>query len=294
MTVIISVIGREAIWLAADRRLSRNGLPVKEDATKVTLLETMDGRAILGYAGIGLTQGGVEPSDWLGAILRGRNCKLDHAMNFVKAAFESELPRFFRARQIPCHHLLTPCFIEGRPWLYVLRADAGEGGTMNVAATAFGRDPPQRSRPPTIAVIGSGAVPFLKRNDWHRPIWRLVKAHNRNLISAVTLADHLGELIRRISMDDRGVGDHAIVAWRGRDGGGETLSYRSGERIAPSDAKLRVPTVVTGIDLNALLALPHVRHMMEAVGSGTDRHQTDPAQANAELSTLPGPDDRLR
>lgn len=294
MTVIISVIGREAIWLAADRRLSRNGKPVEEDATKVALLETTDGRAIFGYAGIGLTQRGVEPSDWLGAILRGRNCQLDDAMNFVKAAFETELPRFFRARQIPCHHLLAPCFIDGRPWLYVLQADAGGAGTMNVTATAFGRDPPHRSHPPTIAVIGSGALPFLKKKGWHRPIWRLVKAHNRNVISASTMADHLGGLISELSKDDPFVGERAIVAWRGRNGGGETLAYVAGERVTGPDAKLRVPTVVTGIDLNALTNLPHFRQMMEAVERGTPVQPTDPDQANAELATLPGPDDRLR
>ena len=77
MTFILAVRGPKSIWLLADRRLSYEGRLPKDDACKVMFLETTDGVAILGYAGLGATARGTEPSDWMSAVLRGRNFPLD-------------------------------------------------------------------------------------------------------------------------------------------------------------------------------------------------------------------------
>lgn len=62
MTLIVSVNGPETVWLLADRRLSRGTTVHSEDARKILLLETTDGVAILGYAGLGETVAGTEPA----------------------------------------------------------------------------------------------------------------------------------------------------------------------------------------------------------------------------------------
>lgn len=49
MTLILSIQGRESIWLLADRRLSFKGLPPQDTARKIMFLDTTDGMAILGY-----------------------------------------------------------------------------------------------------------------------------------------------------------------------------------------------------------------------------------------------------
>lgn len=63
MTLIVTVNGRESIWMLADRRLSYRWRPPKEDGRKMLFLETTDGVAILGYAGLGATARGTEPAD---------------------------------------------------------------------------------------------------------------------------------------------------------------------------------------------------------------------------------------
>lgn len=70
MTLIVTVNGLKSIWLLADRRLSSKGRKPKEDGRKVMLLETQDGVAILGYAGLGETAAGTEPADWMSKVLR--------------------------------------------------------------------------------------------------------------------------------------------------------------------------------------------------------------------------------
>lgn len=73
MTLVLTVTGRESVWLVADRRLSYIGNRYRDDARKVMFLDTTDGVAILGYAGLGTTALGTEPADWMSAVLRGRN-----------------------------------------------------------------------------------------------------------------------------------------------------------------------------------------------------------------------------
>jgi hypothetical protein len=56
-------------------------------------LETRDGVAILAYAGLGATATGVEPADWMSAVLRGRNWLLEPALAAVADALKREFPR---------------------------------------------------------------------------------------------------------------------------------------------------------------------------------------------------------
>jgi hypothetical protein len=73
MTLVLSVHSRDSLWLVVDRRLSYGGrrLP-SDDAVKVMNLETTDGVGLLAYAGLGATPQGTQPSEWISAVLRGR------------------------------------------------------------------------------------------------------------------------------------------------------------------------------------------------------------------------------
>ncbi|HEX2873078.1 MAG TPA: hypothetical protein VHP33_17570, partial [Polyangiaceae bacterium] len=69
MTLAVGIAGEESIWLMVDRRLTANKPPVNgryevltDDATKLLVLDATDGVALLGYSGLGLTVGGMEPS----------------------------------------------------------------------------------------------------------------------------------------------------------------------------------------------------------------------------------------
>ena len=104
VTLVVAVNGPESIWLLADRRLSYKNRPPKDDARKVMFLETTDGVAILGYAGLGATALGTEPSDWMSAVLRGRNLPLEQSLGVLAEAMKKQLPR---------HIVRMP--VDGRP-----------------------------------------------------------------------------------------------------------------------------------------------------------------------------------
>jgi hypothetical protein len=77
MTLVVSVNGPNAIWLMADRRLSWADGSQRDDHYKVMALRRIDGAAILGYAVLGLTALGSEPSTWMESVLRPRDVPLE-------------------------------------------------------------------------------------------------------------------------------------------------------------------------------------------------------------------------
>jgi hypothetical protein len=123
MTLIVAVNGPNSLWLLADRRLSYKGRPPKDDAHKIMFLETTDGVAILGYAGLGATAFGTEPADWMSAILRGRNLTLEQSLGVLAKAMEKQLPRHMLHLPRdggPAHNVIVPAFLGNEARLYIL------------------------------------------------------------------------------------------------------------------------------------------------------------------------------
>ncbi len=56
MTLVVAMIGRESIWMLADRQLSTSmGKILDANAIKIMRLDKPDSVALLGYAGLGAT-----------------------------------------------------------------------------------------------------------------------------------------------------------------------------------------------------------------------------------------------
>src|SRR4051812_29706931 len=121
MTLVFGAMSKHTIWLMADRRLSKRGRTPQDDARKVLFLETIDGVAILGYAGLGATARGTEPSDWMSRVLRGRNWTLEQSLGAIADAMQKELPphlRFVSPGNVSVHHVIVPAFVGSLPRLY--------------------------------------------------------------------------------------------------------------------------------------------------------------------------------
>ena len=101
MTLVATINGPETIWVLADRRLSSGSRVVREDARKVMFLEATDGVAILGYCGLGATGQGNEPSNWMSAVLRGRNLPLEQSLGVIADAMKEQFPRHARPWRTP-------------------------------------------------------------------------------------------------------------------------------------------------------------------------------------------------
>jgi hypothetical protein len=308
MTLIVSINGPESLWLLADRRLSYEGGEIKDYARKMMFLDTTDGVAILGYAGLGATSLGTEPADWMSGVLRGRNLPLERSLQVLADAMKLRMPPHLQGLPLgpAAHYVIIPAFVGDQARLYsieiVLAADRNTY-TFRHTRWTRGHRPRSDASPPRVALAGSGAGYLTGRRRWRmRNVIRLVNAHDSGRVSAMVVSDHLATLndeVHRATTDGT-VGPTCIVAWRhrqaGRYKGGGSHQFYTGttrDRDMPS-----LPSIVSGLDMSAMSKVMMPRFLAQVKRDDP----TTPAfgkeyldDLNAELAALPDkPDEDLR
>jgi hypothetical protein len=266
-------------------------------------LETRDGLAILGYAGLGATAAGVEPADWMSSVLRGRNLPLEQSLGVLADAMKRQLPRHMLCipgKQGPAHNVLAPAILENDLRMYTIDlAFAPNRKNYRFRYTGHVVDKPALVAPrtPRVAVGGSGGLYLVRNKRWIRPLLRMVKANDRGQVSTNTLAAHFASLNNEVhkGIQDRSVGPRCIVAWRHRKhglqkggGGHQFFTGSARDRNCPS-----LPTIAIGMDVHAICEVL-MRHFMKDVEGMRTRcpaaeSDTDELYGlNAELARLPG------
>ena len=307
MTLVVTVNGPETIWLLADRRLTSRSRVLRDDARKVMFLETPDGVAIIGYAGLGATASGTEPADWMSSVLRGRKLPLEQSLGVLADAMKRQLPRHMLripGKEGPGHNVLVPAFLENEVRLYTIdMAFASDRKNYRFRYTRHVVEKPAHAAPrtPRLGLAGSGALYLARDKRWIRPLLRMVRACDRGQVSANTLAAHLATLNNEVheGIRDGSVGPRCIVAWRHRKHGvhkgGGGHQFFTGSARDPSSPSL--PTIANGMDVSALVEvmMPHTMKMFEAMREGRPAPELDKDELNAELARLPDkPDEDLR
>jgi hypothetical protein len=306
MTLILAINGKESIWLLADRRLSSKSRPVKDDARKVMFLETSDGTAILGYAGLGATSLGTEPSDWMSAVLRGRNLPLEHCLGILAEALKNQLPRHMI--KIPrnialAHNVVITAFVNNQVRLYTIDlVFADDRKSYNFRFTrheARLKNSPLMGTP-RIFIAGSGSQYLLQDKKWIRNLLFRVNAYDRRKVSQYVVSDYLAALNNEVHLGlcDKSVGPRCIIAWRCRTkgihkGGGGHQFYTGTSR---DNSSLSLPTISGGMDIKALcdILMPSLTQMSAAMQAGKNLEEFDKDNINTKLANLPNkPDENL-
>jgi hypothetical protein len=305
VTLIVTANGPESIWLLADRRLSSNGRTMKDDARKVMFLETTDGVAILGYAGLGATALGTEPADWMSAVLRGRNLPLEQSLNVLAEAMKKQLPRHMVRMPGdggPAHNVIVPAFLNNAPRLYTIDlAFAPDRKNYRFRYTRHVIDKPAlaTARTPRLGIGGSGALYLIQDKKWMRSLLRVVRAYDRGQVSSHAVGDYLANLNNEVHLGvtDKTVGPRCIVAWRNKKkgvhkGGGGHQFYTGTTRDASS---FSLPSIGNGMDIHSLIGvmMPRMTKSFEALRAGKPFFDQD--KIDEELARLPDkPDENLR
>jgi hypothetical protein len=303
VTLILSVNGPETIWLLADRRLSHKSQKPKDRARKVMFLETTDGVAILGDAGLGATARGTEPADWMSAVLRGRNLPLEQALAVLAEALKREFPRHMvRMCDQPSHHVIIPAFLGDEPRLYTIDLVFTPYGKRYFRYTRHVVNPlPAKPRTPRLEAAGTGGLYLAQNKKWLRDLLRMVRASDRRQVQPLTVADHLANLNNEVHLgiSDKSVGPRCVVAWRHRKGGvrkgGGAHQFYTGTTRDSSCPSL--PTIGGGMDIEAVVTAltPHMNKMREAMRAGQPTPELNTDEINAALARLPDkPDENLR
>jgi hypothetical protein len=308
MTLVLSVHSRDSLWLVVDRRLSYGGRrrPI-DDAVKVMDLDTIDGRGLLAYAGLGATSQGTQPSEWMRAVLRGREgLTFEQALGDLSAAANRELPKHLASMPGGAHFIIIPAFVRGvGPRLYSIdNLVDGNTGRHWYRYTSYQRPTELGSRPPRLALGGTGGV-YLARKDkgWQRALLSLANAHDHGKVSDYLIADQLARLNYEAyqGVRDGTVGPRCIVVWRRRPvlrrpipGGGHQF-YTGVERDQGSDP---IPAIANGMDVQSIVGvvIKQFQSQLADQGSGASLLTSDfEAELNRLLAELPSePDEKLR
>ena len=303
MTFVLCIATARSTWIVADTRLS--GARTRDDGVKVLRLETVDGHALVGYAGLGTTARGVQPSDWMANVLRSRSHTVEESLSVIAEAAKAQIPRhlatFHKHGPIVEHHIIAAALVNGVPRVYSMGIAADIPGKrvgfwasrhINGPGTPHPFQDYQRDLRMCMAGTGSNV---LQKPDapkgWRRALIRLVKARDRDALSADAVASHLANLcfmVHRHEMPENGraktVGDRCVVAWLETGKPGGHAMYKAGRREPGTPF---IPTIVRGIDV--LAPARAFFRMVEKHGMNIDQ-----AMLEEELRKLPdGPDERL-
>jgi hypothetical protein len=308
MTLVLSVRSQNSLWLVSDRRLSYGGQrPPTDTAVKVMSLETLDGVGLLGYAGLGATPRGTQPSDWMSAVLRGRGGQtFEQALQTLSNVAARELPRYLARTPAGAHFIIIPAFVRGLgPRVYSIdNVIDRDTGSHRCRFTNYQQTGTPGSPVPRVAVAGTGGMYLAsRRRTWQRDLLRIVNAHDRGKLSDRVIADRLAELNWEAhrGVRDGSVGPRCIVAWRrradarpGLPGGGQefyTGTRRDGDAAA-------IPTISNGLDVQGIAGtlMDAVQPWLASLNSGESAgFEFDDDEINARLAELPDePDDWLR
>ncbi|WP_319825754.1 hypothetical protein [Thalassovita sp.] len=274
------------------------------------MVEVTDGIAMMGYAGLGATAFGSQPSQWVSNVLRGRHHPLEQMLGIVADAMKREfIPHMdgIRDTQQRRHSFIIPALLKDRHHIYTIDMVHTNGEyrfryTRHIMGGAL--TPLQVTVP--IGLAGSGAMPLLRRDHWQRPLLRMVKAYNRKKITGRAVAEHLAQIAYSSYLEtaDGTVGPDCLVVWRNAKGsphkGGGAHDFFSHRQCVGGGS---IPGITNGIDMSALVQImmdemaPH----FEKVNAAWDRGEEPPKfdgrkkEINQRLAQLPSkPDEKLR
>lgn len=262
-------------------------------------LETIDGVAILGYAGLGATIKGTEPADWMSAVLRGRKLPLEKSLGVLASALQKQFPRHL-SRMVgpnqPAHSVFIPAFMNDEPRFYSIDiAFAPNRKTYNFRYIRHivGTTTNQSPRTPRLSIGGSGLAYLVQDKKWIRELLHVVRAHDNLKIPATAVTDYLATLNYKVhlGLTNNSVGPRCIVAWRhkksGVHKGGGGQRYYTGT-TADSDAPI-IPAISNGLDVQAFLGIvtPHMLAAIPQKYAPGAAPQIDVDALNANLARLP-------
>jgi hypothetical protein len=295
MTMAAAAIGTKSIWLVTDRRLTYANGHFSDDAIKQITVETTDGQALLGYAGLGKTASGTEPSQWMSNVLRGRNLSMEHTLGVLADAAKTQLPKHLDLLGSP-HAVIAPAFVSGEPRLYVIEL-IREAGLADYTF-AFRRLVANPEAPanswitPNIVVTGSGRLDLPSDRDWMGELMKLITAHDAGEIPPGRVEHFLAALNYEVSSRESSVGPQCMISWSLLDKTGGLAYFTGTQRDCNAPV---IPSVAQGTDMSALIRvlLPHTKPILEAMQRGESK-APDINAINSDLAKLPRyPDEKL-
>lgn len=252
MTLTIGAITRDEIWMVCDRRLSFLDKGPIDDAIKVFELVATDGVMLVSYAGLGITVGGMQPSEWLSNSLRNLEVTINQALGLIADNVEKYFAPQMRtvAWSSPFHwfHIVTRVGDQTSAY-YIALARHPATGQIHIEKKVALVDLRRKRGPKKhIQVFGTTL------SKWEfRALCRALSERAGGRLSPSATAKQLGavnfEVFSRLK--EKTVGPRCVVVFKDKLGGGQTWFYTGTQQDRTTPG---IPAVTQGIDMQALFA----------------------------------------
>lgn len=305
MTFVLARTGEKSIWLMADTRLTASsGASFHDDGVKLLALDVPEGPCLIGYAGLGSTSAGTQPSEWMARVLTGVNLTLEQSIDTIARAMTEQFPQHSGAtpnRAIVNHQVVAVAFSEKRARRFIIRLvpnQIGDGSAFRWTEILSSEDQPFLATGSFRAIPLEVGSEFSFLRGWAeeelKRIEGLVKEAEEGRLPYHEVAKEFARLNYRIHSEDDTVGPKCTVIYRYRDGGGSHVAF-DGMEPGGSGA---MESMSHGMNMGKIceILLEHMSPIMsEMMRTGDNAPIFPEAEVNRKLAKLPStPDEEFK
>lgn len=252
MTLSIGALTRDEIWLLSDRRISYRDKEPWDEAIKVFELVATDGYLLASYAGLGMTVGGMEPSEWLSNCLRNRKLSVAEALAYIAELVETHFARQLRSVEwsSPQHVFHFVAKVDGKTkGFYIALLRVPETGEVLIQKKVLLLDLSRPRAPKSHLQIAGTNL-----SKWeYRDVQRAIRERAAGRLSPTATAKALAAVNHCVSsrLTNKTVGPRCIVTFKDALGGGQSWFFTgtTQDRVSPG-----LPCITRGLDMRALFA----------------------------------------
>ena len=286
MTFILGIIGKKRIAMMADRRLTFANGQYRDDGVKLFRIHAGSDRAIMGYAGIGVSQSGREVSDWMRRVIKGKKGDLESYLKYIFNKIDTLMPETMSLVQANSHSTIAVAQIQQTKRIYTHGVCQVNNRRNHSEFKLWRNRNPNMCGviSPRICITGSGALHARKKNQWERDLITTFRRFEDGLISLNYLTKHLHSINVNVAAHDKFVSRKCIIVLTDPLGGSHFSSM--GEKDGIEDrCGVEIPTIDNGVDISELIQ-PFLAQLSNVRSPAEFRQQCNNLNINAMNTAL--------
>ena len=188
MTFALGLTSGRSVFMVADHRISWS-TRFDDRGVKVATVRAVDGLALLGYAGLGETANGTQPSAWMRNLLNGRKLTVEGCIAEVAIGIEHQ----FRQHMLDLgdHLVVVSAVVDDQPRMYGIHLRDKGVGYAPLRQAQLAESGISQDAAPRAIYTGSGGAWFGRRKNkavWLREVYSRARDHDAGWVSGAAVA----------------------------------------------------------------------------------------------------------
>ena len=263
MTLVYAAQTKRSVWLMTDRRLSYGDSKraPHDDGVKQCHIYTEDGIVMLGYAGLGKTSVGIQPSTWMAGIFNGLKGTVPEHLELLKLRMLEQLPKHFKKikskEDVLLQPVIAPAIVNGKTRIFVVQFSAYRAHKRNLGIVAI----PQYTNKLTgfkynccDLATGSGQrEPFKIGNSWRRELFNRLKLFDNAKVDGNYVAEHLNILNQYSASIHDDISEACDICFKSTNKTSGTYRFPLPNQQFDNCGQAMIPTVMASKNLGPIV-----------------------------------------